>query len=35
MMLGRIEQRLLEETAADDSFLAHPERVCRTFDDYV
>jgi hypothetical protein len=35
MMLGRIEQRLLEETAADDSFLAHLERVCRTFDDYV
>ena len=35
MMLGRIEQQRLEEAAADDSFLAHLERVCRSFDDYV
>ena len=35
MMLGRIEQRLLEEAAADDAFLAHLERVCRSFDGYI
>jgi len=35
MMLGRIEQQRLEEAAADDSFLAHLERVCRSFDEYV
>jgi starch phosphorylase len=35
MMLGRIEQRKLEEAASDDSFLAHLERVCRSFDEYI
>src|SRR6266699_5709301 len=35
MMLGRIEQRLLEEAAADDSFLAHLDRVSHSFDDFV
>jgi glycogen phosphorylase len=35
MMLGRIEQRLLEDAAVDDSFLAHLERVSHSFDDYV
>ncbi len=35
MMLGRIEQQRLEDAAADDSFLAHLERVCRSFDEYV
>jgi starch phosphorylase len=34
-MLGRIEQPRLEEAAADDSFRAHLERVCRSFDEYV
>ena len=35
LMLGRIEQQRLEEAAADDSFISHLERVCRSFDDYV
>src|SRR3990172_3540816 len=35
MLLGRIEQRRLEEAAADDSFLANLERVCTGFDDYM
>ena len=35
LMLGRIDQQRLEEAAADDSFISHLERVCRSFDDYV
>ncbi len=34
-MLGAIDQKRLEEAAADDSFLAHLERVCGAFDDYM
>ena len=34
-MLGRIEQQQLEEAAADNSFISHLERVCRSFDDYI
>ncbi len=32
LMLGRIDQKRLEEVATDDSFLAHQERVCRELD---
>ncbi len=35
MMLGRIDQKRLEAVAADDSFLAHLERVCHNFDEYM
>ena len=35
LMLGRIEQQRLEEAAADDSFISHPQRVCHSFDDYI
>ncbi len=35
LMLGNVEQSRLEEAASDESFLAHLDRVCRDFDDYL
>jgi glycogen phosphorylase len=35
LMLGGIEQRLLEDAAVDDSFITHLERVRHSFDEYV
>ena len=34
-MLGRLSQRRLAALVKDSSFLAHYERVCRSFDDYM
>jgi glycogen phosphorylase len=34
-MLGNIDQERLEEAAADDSFMAHFERVLNDFDSYL
>jgi starch phosphorylase len=35
LLLGTVEQRRLEEAAADESFLAHLDRVYKEFDDYL
>ncbi len=35
LMLGTIDQELLEAAAADEGFLGHLERVCREFDAYL
>lgn len=34
-MLALIDQKRLEEAAADDAFLAHLDRVAKEFDDYL
>jgi starch phosphorylase len=34
-MMGLIDQKRLEEAAANESFVAHLERVLRDFDDYM
>ena len=35
LMLGSVEQGRLEEAASDEAFLAHLDRVCNEFDDYL
>ncbi|MHB1133817.1 MAG: alpha-glucan family phosphorylase [Chloroflexota bacterium] len=35
LLLGAINQERLEGAANDDGFLAHYERVCEEFDDYI
>src|SRR5512139_3678155 len=35
LMLGTIRQERLEQVAEDDGFVAHFERVCRDFDQYM
>lgn len=35
LMLGTVSQRRLEEAANDIGFLAHMERICRRFDEYI
>jgi len=35
LMLGLIDQRQLTAAASDESFMAHYERVCQSFDNYM
>jgi starch phosphorylase len=35
LMLGQIDQRILNAAASDEAFLAHLDRVCQSFDRYM